>query len=788
MSEIKSTTIKTHSLGYPRIGAKRELKKATEAYWKGDLSYSKLLAIGKSLRELNWRKQHASGIDLIPVNDFSFYDHVLDMSCLLGNVPPRFQWQGDQTDVNTAFTIARGTQGGSSLVEDEKDCQTGKVSTFASEMTKWFDTNYHFIVPEFHADTHFSLSSSKVFDEYAEAKALGINPKPVLVGPVTYLSLGKVQDSKNPDFDPLSLLDSLISVYEEIISKLAEAGAEWIQLDEPILSTDLSDQQRGALNVAYGCLSKAKGSAKLLVATYFGGVRDNLEDYLELSVDGLHFDFVRGAEDIDPVLANFPRDKTLSVGIVEGRNIWKNNYDASLEVLQKAIATVGTHRLWVAPSCSLLHSPITLQNEPKLDEELRSWLAFADEKLIEVDELRKLLQGNGSQESLDANRSAAASRKSSKRIHDEVVKSRLVAVQASDFDRSSEFVERQLKQREKLGLPEFPTTTIGSFPQTKEVRQARAQWKKGALSDADYDQFLKEETAKCVAFQDEIGIDMPVHGEFERNDMVEYFGENLEGFAFTSNGWVQSFGTRYVKPPVIFGDVSRPKPMTVYWSEYAQSLTKRPMKGMLTGPITILQWSFVRDDQPRSVTTQQIALAIRDEVVDLEEAGIAAIQIDEPAFREGLPLRRSEWDHYLDRAVKAFRLSACGVKDDTQIHTHMCYSEFNDIIESIAAMDADVITIETSRSNMELLDAFVGFNYPNEIGPGVYDIHSPRVPPTEEMSNLMSKAEAVLPRQNLWVNPDCGLKTRQWAEVKPSLINMVETASRLRSMKPASLG
>jgi 5-methyltetrahydropteroyltriglutamate--homocysteine methyltransferase len=780
MSKDNKTTIKTHSLGYPRIGAKRELKKATEAYWKGDLPLSELIATGKTLRVINWKKQQAAGINLIPVNDFSFYDQVLDTSCLLGNVPSRFQWEGGPTDINTVFTIARGTEGGASLVEDEKDCQTNKISTFASEMTKWFDTNYHFIVPEFRADTTFSLSGTKVFDEFAEAKALGINAKPVLVGPVTYLSLGKVQDSKNPDFEPLTLLDNLVSVYEEIIDKLAALGAEWIQLDEPIMSTDLSELQRDALKAAYDRLSKAKGSAKLLVTTYFGGVRDNLDAYLALPVDALHFDFVRGSEDIDTVLATFGKDKILSAGIVEGRNIWKNDYDASLKVLQKAKAAVGPDRLWVAPSCSLMHSPVTLQNERKLDEELKSWLAFADEKLTEVTELRQLLDEVGSAEALEANRAAAASRKSSKRIYNDAVKKRLAEVKPRDFDRASAFVERQSKQRAKLSLPDFPTTTIGSFPQTKEVRHARAQWKKGTLSDADYDQFIKEEIAKCVAFQNEIGIDMPVHGEFERNDMVEYFGENLEGFAFTSNGWVQSFGTRYVKPPIVFGDVSRPKAMTVYWSEYAQSLTDRPMKGMLTGPVTILQWSFVRDDQPRSVTAHQIALAIRDEVVDLEAAGIAAIQIDEPAFREGLPLRRSEWDNYLDWAVKGFHLSACGVKDDTQIHTHMCYSEFNDIIESIAALDADVITIETSRSNMELLDAFVDFKYPNEIGPGVYDIHSPRVPPTDEMSNLMSKAEAVLPRKNLWINPDCGLKTRQWSEVKPSLVNMVETAVKLR--------
>ena len=774
----------THNLGYPRIGEQRELKRATEAFWKGQISEAELQKTGVDIRRTNWLKQKDAGIDLIPVNDFSFYDQTLDMSCLLGNVPPRFQWKGGQTDINTVFTIARGTQGGASLVTDEKDCQTGKISTFASEMTKWFDTNYHYIVPEFHSGSKFALSGSKVFDEFAEAKALGLNAKPVLIGPITYLSLGKVQDPKTPDFDQFTLLDNLVSVYEEIISRLAAAGAQWIQLDEPVFSLDLNDKQRAAFKTAYNQLAKSKGTAKLLVTTYFGGVRDNLDAYLALPVDALHFDFMRGAEDIDTVLKKFHQDKILSVGIVEGRNIWKNDYDSSLAVLQKTKAVVGD-RLWIAPSCSLLHSPITLKHEQELDDELKNWLAFADQKLIEVVDLRQLLDGAGSKETLAANQAAATSRKTSKRIHDEAVKLRLAGVTASDFERASSFSTRQQSQARKLQLPEFPTTTIGSFPQTKEVRQARAQWKKGELSDAGYDQFLKEETAKCIAFQEEIGIDMPVHGEFERNDMVEYFGENLEGFAFTSNGWVQSYGSRYVKPPVIFGDVSRPKPMTVYWSQYAQSLTRRPMKGMLTGPVTILQWSFVRDDQPRSVTTHQIALAIRDEVVGLETAGIAAIQIDEPAFREGLPLRRSDWDEYLDWAVKTFRLSASGVKDDTQIHTHMCYSEFNDIIESIADMDADVITIETSRSNMELLDAFVGFKYPNEIGPGVYDIHSPRVPSENEMVGLMGKAEAVLPRRNLWVNPDCGLKTRAWAEVKPSLIHMVAAAKKMRSLLPA---
>ncbi|MEM9102630.1 MAG: 5-methyltetrahydropteroyltriglutamate--homocysteine S-methyltransferase [Pseudomonadota bacterium] len=777
----------THNLGYPRIGEQRELKRATEAFWKGQISETELQKVAKEIRQTNLLKQKKAGINLIPTNDFSLYDQVLDMSCLLGNIPPRFQWPGGQADINTLFTVARGTQGGLSLVEDEKDCQTGKISTFASEMTKWFDTNYHYIVPEFYADTQFSLASNKIFDEFNEAKALDINAKPVLIGPITYLSLGKVQDAQHPDFDPFTLLDNLLDVYEAIISKLAEDGAKWIQLDEPVFSLDLSNKQRNALHKAYERLANSKGKSQLLVTTYFGAVRDNLDTYLSLPADALHFDFVRGAEDIDSVLEAFPQDKILSLGIVEGRNIWKNNYDASLAILRKAQLAVG-ERLWVAPSCSLLHSPITLDNEETLDDELKNWLAFADQKLLEVVELRQLLDGTGNQQVLSDNQKAISSRQSSKRIHNDAVQTRLSNVTDKDFERASNFTTRQKSQIEKLQLPEFPTTTIGSFPQTTEIRQARAQWKKGQLSHSDYQAFLKSETAKCVAFQDEIGIDMPVHGEFERNDMVEYFGENLEGFAFTSHGWVQSYGSRYVKPPVIFGDVKRPEPMTVYWSQYAQSLTKRPMKGMLTGPVTIQQWSFVRDDQPRSATTHQIALAMRDEVLDLEAAGIAAIQIDEPAFREGLPLRRDDWLEYLNWAVKAFRLSSSGVKDDTQIHTHMCYSEFNDIIESIADMDADVITIETSRSNMELLDAFVDFKYPNEIGPGVYDIHSPRVPAEDEMIGLMRKAESLLPRGNLWVNPDCGLKTRAWSEVRPSLVHMVEAAKAMRAHLASKAG
>jgi 5-methyltetrahydropteroyltriglutamate--homocysteine methyltransferase len=771
---------RTHLLGYPRIGEHRELKKATELYWKGEIPRAALEAIGRDIRKRNWQKQAAAGIDLLPCNDFSFYDQVLDSTCLFGNVPKRFQWQAEEAGLDVRFLIARGQRGVAVDSGEEKDCQTCEVSTFASEMTKWFDTNYHYIVPEFHTGTEFKISDSKIFAEFDEAKKLGFNAKPVLIGPVSYLALGKVLDRENPEFDRFELLEKLLPVYEEILGRLASQGAEWIQLDEPVLTLELTDPQRDAYYDVYQRLSQAAGPAKLLVATYFGELRENLPLFLSLPVAALHYDAVRGVAEIDRLLGNFPTDKILSLGIVDGRNIWKNDFNASLELLKKAQTAVGKDRLWVAPSCSLIHSPVTLESEKTLDSEIKDWLAFADEKLTEVAILRNAISGNADTEALAANLLSQIKRRESRRIHNPAVKARLGKVTVADSVRVSPFDARQKLQRAKLQLPLFPTTTIGSFPQTAEVRSARAKWKKGTLSDADYDAFLKEETRRCVEFQDEIGIDMPVHGEFERNDMVEYFGEQLDGFAFTAYGWVQSYGSRCVKPPVIFGDVGRPQAMTTYWSEFAQSLTTRPMKGMLTGPVTILQWSFVRNDQPRETTTRQIALAIRDEVTDLEAAGIAAIQIDEPAIREGLPLRKSDWPAYLDWAVDAFRLCSSGVKDDTQIHTHMCYSEFNDMISAIADMDADVITIETSRSNMELLDAFVDFNYPNEIGPGVYDIHSPRVPTIREMENLLNKASAVIPRENLWVNPDCGLKTRGWEEVRTSLVHMVEAARILR--------
>jgi len=763
---MKSDII-SNNLGYPRIGELRELKKATESYWQGQLSQEELLKTGADLRSKNWKKQKEAGIDLIPSNDFSFYDQMLDLTCLVGNVPPRFEWDGNRVDLDTFFHIARG--------------QIGKAKAFASEMTKWFDTNYHYITPEFQADTNFKLASTKVFDQFKEALDLGIKTKPVLIGPITYLFLGKVKDDNNPDFNRFELFDKLIPVYAEVLKQLAALGAEWIQIDEPVLALDLPFEVKSLFLLTYNTLVEAAGSSNILLASYFGDLRYNFDTFLSLPVKALHFDALRGAKEVDRLLSSFPSDKILSLGVVDGRNIWKNDFKKSLDLLKKAKDALGEKRVMVASSCSLMHSPVTLLSEQKLSEEIKNWLAFADQKLGEINALRGLLAGNDVYDPIfKENQQAIASRVSSKRIHNDAVKQRASAVKESDYHRPSPFTERQKCQHAKLNLPLFPTTTIGSFPQTKEVRSMRAQNRKGILSDADYDKLLEQEIATSVAFQEEIDIDMLVHGEFERNDMVEYFGEQLEGFTFTKFGWVQSYGTRCVKPPIIYGDVSRPAPMTVRWSKYAQSLTKRPMKGMLTGPITILQWSFVRDDQPRSETAKQIALAIRDEVVDLETAGIAAIQIDEAAIREGLPLRRDDWAHYLEWAVRAFRLCASGVKNDTQIHTHMCYSEFNDIIDSIADMDADVISIETSRSDMELLDAFVEFKYPNEIGPGVYDIHSPRIPEVSEMENLLKKADSLLSRRNIWVNPDCGLKTRGWKEVKPSLGKMVIAAKKLR--------
>ncbi|MCP5361116.1 MAG: 5-methyltetrahydropteroyltriglutamate--homocysteine S-methyltransferase [Hyphomicrobiales bacterium] len=752
-------------LGFPRIGPNRELKKALESYWKGDISNEQLIREAATIRQANWVRQKDAGINLIPSNDFTLYDHVLDMASTLGVIPKRYGFSGREMDLDTYFAMARGRQ-------------DGKTDVTAMEMTKWFDTNYHYIVPELKSDRAFALSSSKVFNEYEEAKKAGITTKPVVLGPVSFLLLSKEREQ---GVNALDYLPKLLPIYQEILQRLQTLGAEWIQIDEPLLVLDLDENQKKAFRTAYAVLEQTSG-IKLLLTTYFGALGDNLELAASLPVQGLHVDLVRAPDQLDAVLGALSKDKILSLGVVDGRNIWKTNLESALAVLEKAVTARGSDNIMVATSCSLLHTPVDLENETDLDAELKNWLAFATQKLDEVSLLtRAINEGKGSVlAQLKANAEALESRAQSRRIHNPDVKNRVKGIAESMKSRAHPYSERRKAQEEALGLPLLPTTTIGSFPQTQEVRKMRAAFKKGSISREEYDAFLEKETANAVRKQEEADIDVLVHGEFERNDMVEYFGEKLEGFAFTKNGWVQSYGSRCVKPPVIFGDVSRPQPMTVRWAEYAQSLTDRQMKGMLTGPVTILQWSFVRDDQPRKDTTMQIGLAIRDEVQDLEKAGIHIIQIDEPAFREGLPLRRADWAEYLNWAVDAFRLSSCGVADATQIHTHMCYSEFNDIIDSIAAMDADVISIETSRSQMELLDAFTRFKYPNEIGPGVYDIHSPRVPDSTEMEQLLQKALDVLTPEQIWVNPDCGLKTRGWKEVEPALIHMVEAAKRLR--------
>ncbi|MBN9248831.1 MAG: 5-methyltetrahydropteroyltriglutamate--homocysteine S-methyltransferase [Hyphomicrobium sp.] len=782
--------VQSANLGFPRIGLKRELKKATESYWKGEIDYVTLRKTGAELRERHWRLQMDAGIEIIPSNDFSFYDQVLDTTAMVGAIPPRYRTSG-ATNGGRITSSARTANAYAMMADVAETAEVlgsvdldtyfamarGSAAAPAMEMTKWFDTNYHYIVPEFYEGQEFRLASRKPIDEFKEAKALGIHTRPVLVGPVTYLSLGK---AKSSDLEPLALLDRLLPVYREVLAALADAGADWVQIDEPILALDLSDAQRKALGAAYQALTGSR--VKILIATYFEKIDDNLPLAASLPVQGLHVDLVRAPEQLDAVLSVWPRTRVLSLGVVDGRNIWRTDLSEAFKLAEKAIASRGRDNLQIAPSCSLLHAPVDLASETKLDAELKSWLAFAKQKLLEIEALTRAADQckSAAAEAFAASDAAVKSRSGSPRVHDGNVAARLAAVTPRDAERSSPYAKRQDTQRKRFSLPKFPTTTIGSFPQTEDVRKARAAHRRNELGDTAYDAFLREATEKAIRIQEELDIDVLVHGEFERNDMVEYFGEQLSGFAFTQNAWVQSYGSRYVKPPVIFGDVSRPKPMTVGWSAYAQSLTRRPVKGMLTGPVTILQWSFVRDDQPRSVTCRQIALAIRDEVADLEKVGIGIIQIDEPALREGLPLRRAHWDAYLHWAVECFRLAAGGAADQTQIHTHMCYCEFNDIMPSIAALDADVISIETSRSQMELLEAFSDFRYPNEIGPGVYDIHSPRCPHVHDMTDLIGKARTHLVPEQIWINPDCGLKTRKWEEVLPALKNMVEAAKKMR--------
>jgi 5-methyltetrahydropteroyltriglutamate--homocysteine methyltransferase len=757
-----------HNLGFPRIGAKRELKFALESYWKGESSRDDLKALGQQLRQRHWQLQ--AGLDGVPVGDFAFYDQVLDMSFTLGNLPERVQdFHGDALD--NYFRVARGRS--AQAAHDAAGCCGGVA---AGEMTKWFDTNYHYIVPEFTAATAFKLDASRLLEQLAEAKAQGVTAKPVIIGPATYLWLGKAKDDSNK----LALLPKLLPVYAELLETLAAQGVEWVQIDEPILVTELDAEWQNAFDTAYQHLQDCR--IKLLLATYFGQLAENRSLAANLPVAGLHVDAVNGRDDIEPLINQLSTDKVLSLGVINGRNIWKTDLNAVLDWVEPVAQQLGK-RLWLAPSCSLLHVPVDLDSEQKLDTEIKSWLAFAKQKLGELRVLATALNRgrDAVNAELDANRTAIEARRNSPRVNNPAVKAALADITPQLGQRKSPYAERALKQAALLKLPKFPTTTIGSFPQTSEIRLARSQFKSGKLDAAGYQAAMQAEIARCVREQEALGLDVFVHGEAERNDMVEYFGEQLDGYAFSQSGWVQSYGSRCVKPPILFGDISRPRPMTVEWISYAQSLTDKPMKGMLTGPVTILNWSFVRDDQPRSVTCKQLALAIREEVLDLEKAGISVIQIDEAALREGLPLRKSQWQAYLDWAVESFRITANGVADETQIHTHMCYSEFNDIIAAIADMDADAITIETSRSDMELLDAFEHFNYPNGIGPGVYDIHSPNIPSKQHIVALMRKAAERVPTEQLWVNPDCGLKTRQWAEVIPALTNMVAAAKTLRA-------
>ncbi|PJJ79593.1 5-methyltetrahydropteroyltriglutamate--homocysteine S-methyltransferase [Mucilaginibacter auburnensis] len=759
----------TQNLGYPRIGSQRQLKKACEQFWAGKLELRDLKEVARKIKEDNWQTQLDAGIDLIPCNDFSFYDHVLDTSLMLGVIPQRYQPVLSQVKTNNEvdlyFAMARGYQ-------------KNGLDITAMEMTKWLDTNYHYIVPEFTAKQQFTLFNENVIGEYVNAhKIVGDKAKPVLVGPVSYLLLGK---EKEAGFERIDLIKKLVPVYIEIINRLKKQGAEWIQLDEPCLALDLTKKEQEAFEWAYRAIANRVSGVKLLVATYFEAVLDNTALAVNLPVAALHIDLVRAPEQLDDVLALIPDNLVLSLGIVDGRNVWKNDYEASLNLINKAVEKLSSNRVIIAPSCSLLHSPIDLDLETNIDPEIKNWMAFARQKLHEVVDLKHIAQGDLSR--LEANKIAIAGRRTSQKVHRQEVQNRVAAITDTDATRDADFSTRQQLQRDRFNLPLFPTTTIGSFPQTDDIRLLRARLKKGELSLKEYEEQIEKATIEVIRWQEEIDLDVLVHGEFERNDMVEYFGEQLDGFLFTKNGWVQSYGSRCVKPPVIYGDVSRPNDMTVRWTKFAAEQTKKQMKGMLTGPVTILQWSFVRNDQPRELTTNQIALAIRDEVLALEKAGVGIIQIDEAAIREGLPLRKAKRAAYLTWAVNAFRLTAGGVQNQTQIHTHMCYSEFNDIIEHIAAMDADVITIETSRSQMELLQAFAHFKYPNEIGPGVYDIHSPRVPSTEEMSALLTKAAELLPAQHLWVNPDCGLKTRKWPETKSALVNMVAAAKQAREV------
>jgi 5-methyltetrahydropteroyltriglutamate--homocysteine methyltransferase len=781
--------------GFPRIGRNRELKFATEGYWRGETSRDELAATAKAIRVENWKLMQDAGIDLIPSNDFSYYDQVLDAIALVGAVPERYGWGGGEVDLDTYFAMARGRQ-------------SDGVDVTAMEMTKWFDTNYHYIVPELGPETTFSLSSSKPFDEHAEAmEELGIDTVPVLIGPVSFLLLSKLADGVD-HFDAVDLVEPLVEVYGEVIERLAEQGADWVQLDEPCFVHDRSEKELDALRLAYEELAKVHERPRILIKTYFDHVGDAYPVLRELPVEGIGLDFtgfvhgdvlspdvhVHGGRHNAEFVANDALgEKWLFAGIVDGRNVWINHFEHSLDALEGLQSHAD--QVVVSTSCSLLHTPIDLDAEPAgvdadLDDEMRSWMAFAVQKVGEIGTLaRGLADGREAiSAELDANDRARDSRGDSDRTRNTEVRARIDGLDEEHDQRTSPFQERRQAQRSRIDIPDlFPATTIGSYPQTDEIRQTRAREKRGEIDWQTYKEAMEAEIEKVIRFQEDIGLDVLVHGEPERNDMVQYFGEQMEGYVFTENAWVQSYGSRYVRPPIIFGDVLRPSQMTVDWITYAQSLTDKPVKGMLTGPVTMLEWSFVRDDQPLADTCKQLALAIRDEVEDLEKAGVQIIQVDEPAIREGLPLRRDRWDEYLSWAVHCFRLATAVVKDETQIQTHMCYSDFGDILEHIQEMDADVNLIEAARSRMELLHDWEKTGYRNDIGPGVYDIHSPRVPSTDEMVELLHEAARVLRPEQIWVNPDCGLKTRTWDEVDPSLRNMVNAAKQLREeLVPAS--
>lgn len=751
-----------HNLGYPRIGEDRELKRAIEKFWQGSIDEIELKNIGQQLRLQNYQTQQAAGIDLLPVGDFAWYDHILQLAQTFGVVPLRHRRNEHLSELTRLFNLARGSS-------DEKGNQA------ALEMTKWFDTNYHYLVPEFEAEQQFELGHSSLLEQIDEAKAQSLPVKAVVTGPLTFLYLGRFEGEQK-----LSLLPALLKGYQQLLAKIADKGVDWVQIDEPILALELEPSWQQAFTKAYQCLGQSP--VNLLLTSYFGAISIPLSDIAQWPVSGVHLDLVRAPSQLEVALNDWPTDKVLSLGVIDGRNIWRSDLAYWLNILQPVNQQRGD-KLWLAPSCSLLHVPVNLERERKLDPELKSWLSFAKQKLSELVALGHHLdekENENDRHYLTLSQQVVTSRAQSLRIHTPAVRARVDGLSEAAFHRSSEYVKRAKIQHQSLKLPLLPTTTIGSFPQTADIRAKRSAFVKGDITQTEYDAFIAEQINEVIERQEQLGLDVLVHGEPERNDMVEYFAPYLQGVGQTQYGWVQSYGTRCVKPPIIYGDVSRAEPMTVRWSKYAQSRSDKPVKGMLTGPQTILGWSFVRSDISRADVADQIALALRDEVDDLQKAGINIIQIDEPALREGLPLKRSQWPEYLNRAVRAFRLSASVADDATQIHTHMCYSQFNDIIASIAKMDADVITIETSRSAMKLLDAFQNFNYPNEIGPGVYDIHSPVVPKPQWIEKLLILASEKIPVERLWVNPDCGLKTRDWPETQASLQVMVDVAHKLR--------